>query len=114
MGPCQLSAIASTYDPAAAATSPYGNRHMPSTLRTVGTASARNSARNAVPTPASAPKWCVHFDGVSHSAAKASAVVDAESHRATGSCTRRIRAAAASTPNHTRLSRHSSTAARLA
>ena len=87
---------------------------MSSTLRTVGTASARNSARNAEPTPASAPKWCVHFDGVNHSAANASAVVDAENHSATGSGTRRIRAAAASTANHTRLTRHSSTAMRLA
>src|SRR5215218_5770448 len=81
LGPCQLSAIASTYDPAAAATSPYGNRFLSSTLRTVGTASA---------------------------------VVDAENHSATGSGTCRIRAATASTANHTRLTRHSSTAMRLA
>ena len=106
--------MASTYDPTTAATSPKGGRHIPSTLRIVGTASTRNSARNAEPTPASAPKWCVHFDGVSHSAANASAVVDPDSHSVTGSCTRRIRAAPASTANHARLTRHSSTAARLA
>ena len=80
----------------------------------IGTASTRNSARNAEPTPASAPKWWVHFDGVSHSAANANAVVEPVSQSGVGKATRRVRAATASTANHTSATRHSSTAARLA
>src|SRR5919106_6036230 len=85
LGPFQPRAMATTNDAAAAASTPIGSRAPCSTSRVRGTAVTSSSARNTGPTPASAPKWWVHFDRVSHSAANASAVADPASHSGVGS-----------------------------
>ena len=114
LGPCQTSAHTTAAEPAAASGTTGGSRAPRSTSRVSGAAVTSSNPRNAAPTPASVPKWCVHFDGVSPRDTNPSAVAEAVSTSGAGSGIRRARAATASTANQARASRQVSTAARRA